>query len=185
MKGIIKILLIAVMISLVYSCKNNLVPNYQYMPDMYQSIGYEPYGGYDIFPNEQEAMLPVEGTIARGYSLFDYNNTNEDFQRAKVELMNPLDSTQVNPSKGKELFDIYCSICHGKKGDGQGTLVKREVMFGIPRYDDVGRAITEGGIYHTIYYGKNAMGSYANQLKEEERWQVVAYVLKLKSELEK
>ena len=43
----------------------------------------------------------------------------------------------------------------------------------------------EGSIYHTIYYGKNAMGSYANQLNEEERWQVVAYVLKLKADLEK
>jgi mono/diheme cytochrome c family protein len=29
------------------------------------------------------------------------------------------------------------------------------------------------------------MGSYANQLNEEERWQVASYVLKLKSDLEK
>jgi mono/diheme cytochrome c family protein len=79
--------------------------------------------------------------------------------------------------------DIYCGICHGNLGNGQGNLVKREKFLGVPSYDDVGRAITEGSIYHTIYYGKNAMGSYANQLKEEERWQVVAYVLKLKADL--
>ena len=47
------------------------------------------------------------------------------------------------------------------------------------------RAITVGSIYHTIYYGKNAMGSYANQLNEEERWQVVDYVLKLKADFRK
>ncbi|HMQ43796.1 MAG TPA: cytochrome c, partial [Mariniflexile sp.] len=40
-------------------------------------------------------------------------------------------------------------------------------------------------IYHTIHYGKNAMGSYANQLQEEERWQVVSYVLQLRADLVK
>jgi len=60
-------------------------------------------------------------------------------------------------------------------------LVKREKILGIPNYAD--REITEGSIYHTIYYGRNAMGSHANFLNEEERWQVTAYVLKLKLDL--
>jgi len=185
MKSLIKILVLVVMTSLVFSCKKDTRPNYQFMPNMYEPIGNETYGEYEVFPGQQSAMLPVEGTIARGYSLFDYVNTNEDFERAKLELMSPLDSTQIDLARGKELYDIYCGICHGNKGQGQGNLVKREKILGIPSYDDVGRAITQGGIYHTIYYGKNAMGSYANQLNEEERWQVVAYVLDLKADLEK
>ena len=99
--------------------------------------------------------------------------------------MSSLDSTQIDSERGKELYNIYCGICHGNKGKGQGKLVKREKILGVPSYDDAGRAITEGSIYHTIYYGKNAMGSYANQLNEEERWQVVDYVLTLKTDLEK
>jgi mono/diheme cytochrome c family protein len=87
--------------------------------------------------------------------------------------------------RGKELYSIYCAVCHGNKGDGQGILMKREKILGIPSYSDVGRAITEGSTYHTIYYGKNSMGSYAGQLNEEERWQVTHYVMKLKSDLEK
>jgi mono/diheme cytochrome c family protein len=185
MKSLLKIVVCGVMIVSVTSCKNDNVPNYQYFPNMYQSPSYETYVGYEFFPEEQSALSPVEGTIARGHSLFEYVNTNADFVRAKAELISPLDSTQVNLSQGKELFNIYCAICHGTKGDGQGNLVKREKILGVPSYDDVGRSITEGGIYHTIYYGKNAMGSYANQLKEEERWQVVAYVLNLKADLEK
>ena len=185
MKSLIKILVVVIMISLVFSCKKDRRPNYQFMPNMYEPVGYETYGEYEVFPDEQSAMLPAEGTIARGYSLFDFVNTNEDFERAKLELMNPLDSTQVNFAKGKELYNIYCGICHGTKGNGQGNLVKREKILGIPSYDDVGRAITQGSIYHTIYYGKNTMGSYANQLNEEERWQVVSYVLNLKTDLEK
>jgi len=185
MKGLIKITLVVMIMIVIVSCKKDTRPNYQFMPNMYAPVGYETYGEYDVFPGEQSAMLPAEGTIARGYSLFDYGNSNEEFLRAKAELVSPIDSSQVDLNRGKELYDIYCGICHGNKGDGQGNLVKREKILGIPSYADVGRAINEGSTYHTIYYGKNAMGSYANQLNEEERWQVVAYVLKLKSDLEK
>ena len=62
-------------------------------------------------------------------------------------------------------------------------LVKREKFLGIPKYNDPARAITEGSIYHVLMYGKNNMGSHANQLDAKERWQVVQHVLKLKSEL--
>lgn len=183
MKSLIKILIVAVVFVAV-SCKKDSAPNYQFMPNMYESVGYETYGEA-AFPDGVEAQMPVEGTIPRGYVPFDIENTTEGYLLAKTTLVSTLDSTQVDLERGKALYDIYCGICHGNKGDGQGKLVKREKILGIPSYDDVGRAITEGSIYHTIYYGKNAMGSYANQLNEEERWQVVAYVLKLKSDLEK
>lgn len=183
MKSLIKILVIAVVFVAV-SCNKSTAPNYQFMPNMYESAGYETYGEA-AFPNGVEAQLPAEGSVARGYIPFDIENTTEGYTLAKETLTSALDSTQVDLAKGKELYDIYCGICHGNKGDGQGNLVKREKILGIPSYDDAGRAITEGSIYHTIYYGKNAMGSYANQLKEEERWQVVSYVLALKADLEK
>ncbi|AUS07265.1 cytochrome C [Tamlana carrageenivorans] len=154
------------------------------MPNMYESAGYETYGEA-AFSNGLEAQLPAEGSVARGYIPFDVENSTEGYEFAKANLVSPLDSTQVDLNRGKELYDIYCGICHGNKGDGQGNLVKREKILGIPSYDDAGRAINAGSIYHTIYYGKNAMGSYANQLQEEERWQVVSYVLQLKADLEK
>ena len=183
MKGLIKILVLAIVFVAV-SCNKSTAPNYQFMPNMYESAGYETYGEA-AFPNGIEAQLPAEGSVARGYIPFDIENTTEGYELAKATLMNPLDSTQVDFERGKELYNIYCGICHGNKGDGQGNLVKREKILGIPSYSDIGRAITEGSTYHTIYYGKNAMGSYANQLNEEERWQVVSYVLKLKAGLEK
>ena len=183
MKGLVKILVLAVVFVAV-SCNKSTAPNYQFMPNMYESAGYETYGEA-AFPNGIEAQLPAEGSVARGYIPFDIEGTTEGYLLAKTTLTSPLDSTQVDLNRGKELYDIYCGICHGNKGKGQGNLVKREKILGIPSYDDVGRAITEGSIYHTIYYGKNAMGSYANQLKEEERWQVTSYVLKLKADLEK
>ena len=185
MKSLIKITVVALVLVAFVSCKKDTRPNYQFMPNMYEPVGYETYGEYNVFPNEQSAMLPPAGSIPRGYTPFDIENTTEGYELAKATLASKLDSTAVDLATGKELYDIYCGICHGNKGDGQGNLVKREKLLGIPSYDDVGRDITEGSVYHTIYYGKNAMGSYANQLNEEERWHVVAYVLKLKEDLEK
>lgn len=185
MRGLIKILILAVVFGSVYSCKKDSRPNYQFMPNMYEPVGYETYGEYEVFPGEQSAMLPADGTIARGYSLYEYANTNEEYELAKAELSSPLDSTQVDLDRGKELYDIYCGICHGNKGAGQGNLVKREKILGVPSYADAARAITEGSVYHVIYYGRNAMGSYAAQLNEEERWQVTAYVMQLKADLNK
>ncbi len=184
MKSLIKILVIAVVFVAV-SCKKDSAPNYQFMPNMYESAGYETYGENGLYENGMAARTPAEGSIPRGFVPFDIDNSTEGYDLAKATLKSPLDSTQVDLERGKELYDIYCGICHGNKGNGQGKLVKREKILGIPSYDDAGRAINEGSIYHTIYYGKNSMGSYANQLNEEERWQVVSYVLKLKADLEK
>ena len=168
------------------SCQKNSRPNYQYMPNMYEPVGYEAYQESDAFANGVEAQLPAEGTIPRGdFMPYEIEDTNEGYEQAKSSLTSPLDSTQVDFTRGKELYDVYCGICHGNKGNGQGKLVQREKILGVPSYDDAGRAITTGSIYHVIYYGKNTMGSYANQLNEEERWQVTAYVEKLKADLEK
>jgi cytochrome c553 len=185
MKSLFKITVIGLVLVSVISCKKDTRPNYQFMPNMYEPVSYETYGESDAFANGVEAQLPADGTIPRGFTPFEIDNSTEGYNYAKASLMSPLDSTQVDLVRGKELYDIYCGICHGNKGAGQGTLVKREKILGIPSYADVGRAITAGSIYHVMYYGKNAMGSYANQLNEEERWQVVAYVLQLKADLEK
>jgi len=185
MKSIFNITILALILVSIVACKKDSRPNYEYMPNMYTSVAYETYQESDAFANGVEAQLPAEGAIPRGYTPFDIENSNDGYLQAKANLKNKLDSTQVDYAKGGPLYAVYCAICHGNKGDGQGTLVKREKILGIPSYDDAGRAITEGSVYHTIYYGKNAMGSYANQLNEEERWQVVAYVMQLKADLEK
>jgi hypothetical protein len=49
------------------SCFDSSKPNYQYMPNMYEPVGYETYGAYEVFPSGQEAMLPVSGTVPRGW----------------------------------------------------------------------------------------------------------------------
>ncbi len=166
------------------SCVENSKPNYQYMPNMYETVSYEPYGAYDVFVNEQEAKLPVEGTVSRGWKPYEYENSAEGYATAKAQSQNPLPYTEENLAQGKALYTIYCAVCHGDKGDGKGILVEREKILGIPSYADAGRAITEGSVYHVQYYGLNAMGSYASQTSIEERWMITHYVMSLKDQLQ-
>lgn len=183
MKSIFKIAVFFIVATVMVSCFDSSKPNYQYMPNMYEPVGYETYGEYEIFPGEQEAMLPAEGTIPRGWQPYDYPNTTEGLEIAKAELKNPIPVTEESLAAGKKLYDIYCAVCHGVKGDGQGILVQREKILGIPSYDDAGRNITEGGVYHVQMFGLNSMGSYASQTNELERWQITQHVMNLKATL--
>ena len=110
---------------LTVSCFDKSKPNYQYFPNMYESVGYSTYEESDAFANGIEAQIPVEGTIPRGWVPYEYLDTNEGYELAKINLLSPLEVNDENISKGKELYNIYCAVCHGSKGDGQGILMKR------------------------------------------------------------
>ncbi|MEG1375647.1 MAG: cytochrome c [Myroides sp.] len=182
MKSLYKIVALAAVSTLATSCFNKEKPNYQLFPNMYESVAYETYSESSAFKNGKEGQVPAEGSIPRGFQPDDYANTPEGLALAKLNSKSPLDSiSEGDMTKAKQLYTIYCAICHGDAGDGKGNLVKREKFLGVPSYAE--RELTEGGIYHVVTYGLNAMGSHKNQLTQTERWMVSAYVLKLKSEL--
>ena len=186
MKSLYKIVAVVGLSFMATSCFDKSKPNYQFFPNMYESVAYETYSESDAFDSKnglrgKEGQLPAEGSIKRGFVPYEIPNTTEGYQLAKTTLKSPLDSISSDSEKGKELYNIYCAICHGDKGNGKGKLVEREKFLGVPNYAE--REITEGSIFHVITYGLNSMGSHANQLSQEERWQVADYVLKLKSEL--
>ncbi len=153
----------------------------QYFPNMYQSVGYETYQEGDVFENNMEAQKPVDGTVSRGWLPYDYEDTNDGYASAKANLENPVPLTEAHFENGKALYDIYCAICHGANGNGQGHLVKTEKILGVPSYD--AREISAGSIYHVMYYGINYMGSYASQTSIEERWEITHYVEALRADL--
>lgn len=179
-------LVLGIMVS-VSSCKDDLKPNYQYMPNMYESVAYETYSESDAFNSPtgekgKEGQIPADGAIKRGFVPYEVPNTPEALAMLKAtNPKSPLDSTQVDIKKGEELYGIYCAICHGTEGNGKGKLVQQEKFLGVPSYAD--RVINEASIFHVVTYGLNSMGSHANQMSQEERWLVSAYVMQLKSKL--
>jgi mono/diheme cytochrome c family protein len=175
------LVLLVTALALASCTRDRSKPSLQYMPDMYVSVPYEPYGMNPMMKDSMSAQKPPMGTIARGKMPFDIPETLEGYAQAKAELKSPLEADDENMANGKAMYDIYCAVCHGATGDGQGILVQNGKFLGVPNYKD--RDINEGSIYHVIYYGRNMMGSHATQLTEKERWQVVQYVEKLRTDL--
>jgi mono/diheme cytochrome c family protein len=181
MKSLYKLVAVVGLSFMATSCFDKAKPNYQFFPNMYEAVSYETYSEHNVFKGGVEAQIPAKGSIKRGFVPYEIPNTPEGYALAKASLKSPLDSLSLSEEKGKELYTIYCGICHGEKGDGKGNLVVKEKFLGVPNYKD--REITEGSVFHVITYGLNSMGSHANQLSQQERWQVTDYVLKLKSGL--
>ncbi len=129
------------------------------------------------------AQLPVEGTVARGYVPYDLPNSNEGYEAAKNNASVPAYFAELDAESGKVLYGQFCSHCHGEKGDGNGILMQREKILGVPGYGaDRLPDITPGTIYHVIMHGKNNMGSHASQLTYDERWKIIKYVMKLRQD---
>ncbi|MXV37560.1 c-type cytochrome [Flavobacteriaceae bacterium Ap0902] len=185
--------------ALVSSCSGpDKSPAIVFMPDMYYSVAYEPYQkatfGYPDYTETSEvnvfsenfevtALAPVEGTVPHTNSgILPYNlpDTNEGYDASK-NVQSPLNTAnrEKDLARGEKLFNQVCAVCHGVKGDGQGSIVLSGAYVGVPTYDS--RDITVGSVYHVIMYGRNAMGSYAPQLNQEDRWRVAEYVMQLRN----
>ena len=95
MKHLVKIIaIVAVMI--IVSCQNKKQPNYQFFPNMYESVGYETYSESKAFNNGMEAQIPVSGTVKRGWMPFELPNTPEAKIYAKDSLFNTLPKSDIN-----------------------------------------------------------------------------------------
>lgn len=161
----------------------------------------------------REPRTPADGTIPRGtsvygdaetltfkigteqismkplYNPYHYKDTEDERTRAQQEItVNPLQpqtdaQLQAILGRGKFLYNTYCGICHGEKGDGNGYLYRDgdgPYKLGPANYlkDDF-IAASDGRFYHAIMYGKNAMLGHADKLNYEERWMVIHYIRNL------
>ncbi|MBK0381297.1 c-type cytochrome [Mucilaginibacter segetis] len=164
------------------SCKDKRSTGWEYAPNMYKHIAYDPDQSNPNFKDGKTAQQPPAGTIPIGFKTFDYPNTREGYEQAGVEVKSPLAQTEQNLADGKVLFEHFCSPCHGQTGQGDGLVVQHgyppppSYSKGQSSRGGAMKDLTDGKIYHTITYGVNAMGSYASQLEPDERWKVIMYV---------
>jgi mono/diheme cytochrome c family protein len=189
-----KLLIIAAIIAIgvgMLSCgRDKRSPGRAYMPDMYYSRAYEAYsynniGDYERLHKEGAFYnsMPVAGTVARGEMLSYHLTEDSAGMRMAESLINPFDSLRNNKVQIKEaerLYLINCGICHGTKLDGNGPLWKN----GDGPYPAAPRNLvtpeakgwSDGHYFHVITFGKGQMGSYASQLRPEQRWWVINYI---------
>jgi mono/diheme cytochrome c family protein len=167
---------------LITSCKDKRSTGWEYAPNMYEYIAYDPDQPNPNFKDGKTAQLPPVGTTPIGFVRFDYPNTRDGYLAASTEVTSSVPQTPDNYGDGKVLFEHFCSPCHGLQGQGNGLVVQHgypappSYSKGQSSRGGAMKDLTDGKIYHTITYGLNAMGSYASQLAPEERWKVVMYV---------
>ena len=82
---------------------------------------------------------------------------------------------------GRQQFDIFCAVCHGRLGDGEGMIVQR----GFPKppsyYTARLRNAPVGHFYNVIRNGYGAMYSYGDRVKEADRWAIISYIRRLQA----
>ena len=193
-------------------------PGRIFMPDMTYSNAYEAYAStkfqYQSDTDAISALKPVDGTIPRGYLPCDEDirmdegklmaylfknyfknpagdpTVDDAAQRlmAAGMLTNPIAKSDQVLAAGKAKYDIYCAVCHGKKGAGDGSIVEIVDADGKktgedgpytsipPAYETRLPGLSDGEIFYSITYGKNQMGGYFTQLSVEDRWKVLHYI---------
>ena len=161
--------------------KDENSPGVEFMPDMYRSPSLEYYQVHTIDSDTiNNAMLPVKGSVARGFLPYAYPNTPEGYDMAGANLRNPLAASNREQweKDGEVLYGKFCVHCHGAAGGGDGK-VGAKLPGPPPAYNGTLKNLPEGKIFHSITYGKGTMGSHASQLTQEERWKLVYFVQKL------
>ncbi|MCI4647301.1 c-type cytochrome [Phaeodactylibacter sp.] len=135
----------------------------------------------------QGIAVPVNGSVP-----YYYEDTEPERERAIAEIIdNPFPITAEGLAKGEDLYNKFCGICHGEKGDGVGYLVSDEnpnavypaapANFLLDQFLEA----SNGRYYHAIMYGKNVMGGYADKISYEERWQVIHWIRALQAKEKK
>ena len=186
------ILLLAAHCALLTGCRRD-------MQDQPKAIAYRE----NSFYKDGTSSRPlVEGTVARGYLREDrafYFGKKASAQPSPASPQTPPTQASANSQaglypddvdtipmqiakadldRGQERYNIYCSVCHGATGYGDGMIARRGFNKPSPAnyHQDRLRQAPVGHFFDVMTNGWGAMPSYAQQVSVEDRWRIVAYI---------
>lgn len=149
--------------------------------DMHDQPKIEPLEASPFFADGRGARTPVDQTVARGQLKADkvlYEGREPDSDGGEGELVDylPFPATREVLQRGQERYDIYCSPCHARTGDGDGMIVKRGFRAPPSLHSERVQKAKLGHYFDVITRGFGAMPGYAPQIKVEDRWAIAAYI---------
>lgn len=153
-------------------------PPVHIVPNMDWQEKFDPQEANPFFADGRSMRMPVAGTVARGFLRADVAfNTGRSESGAYVAA-NPAPLTRELLLRGQQRYNIYCAVCHGKAGDGQGIIMTGQYGYTpAPSYhEDRLRAVEDGYVFHVIANGVRSMPGYAQQVPVADRWAIVAYI---------
>jgi hypothetical protein len=148
--------------------------------DMHDQPKMIPQRGSHFFADGRGARPQVVNTVARGQLNEDsYYYTGvvqgaNGYREERDQL--PFPVTMQVLKRGEERFNIYCTPCHSRVGNGLGEIVQRGYKPAANLHDQVRRAQPLSHYFYVMTHGYGAMPDYAAQLPPEDRWAVAAYI---------
>jgi hypothetical protein len=144
--------------------------------DMHVQPKQNPLSRSDFFADQRSERPPVEGTVARGQLREDTYFYTGKLGSSPGDYM-PFPLTKEVLERGRERYNIYCSPCHSRVGDGSGFIPSRGFARKPPSFHDQRlRKAPLGYFYDVITNGFGIMPDYASQIPPQDRWNIVAYV---------
>ncbi|HEX7616177.1 MAG TPA: cytochrome c [Thermoanaerobaculia bacterium] len=149
--------------------------------DMHHQAKIKPFRESTFFADGASARALPEGTVARGFLREDAALSRGQGPDGKFVEKIPVEITRALLLRGQERFNIYCSPCHGRTGEGQGMIVQRGFKRPMSYHVDRLRAERAGYFFDVMTNGFGQMSSYAAQVPPEDRWAIVAWIRTLQA----
>jgi len=148
--------------------------------DMQNQPKMIPQRGSDFYADHRGARPQIVNTVARGQLQEDsyfYTGVIQGANGYREEQNTlPFPVTMEVLQRGQERFNIYCTPCHSRVGNGLGEIVERGYKPAANLHDQVRRAQPLSHYFYVMTHGYGAMPDYSAQLTPEDRWAVAAYI---------
>ena len=145
-------------------------------PNMDNQPKYKAQSQSEFFEDGATMRTPVAGTVARDELRDDVAlNTGKDENGNLLET-GPLTVDLPLLERGHQRYDIYCSPCHSRLGDGKGIMLTRGYVPPPTFHSERLREMPNGQVFDVITNGVRNMPSYRHQIPVKDRWAIVAYL---------
>ncbi|MBI4888201.1 MAG: cytochrome c [Acidobacteria bacterium] len=142
---------------------------------MHDGPRYEPLEGSTFFGDGRSARTPVANTVARGMLRQDEHLYNGTINGQLTDTF-PMPVTPGMMARGHERFNVFCSPCHGRTGQGNGMVVQRGFRAPASFHDARLRNAPVGYYVNVETNGFGAMSDYTAQVPAADRWAIAAYI---------
>ncbi len=131
--------------------------------------------------DKSQMRQPPAGTVARGQTPYKYKDdpvaADKDINPYAGDMSAPLLTT------GRKYYEIYCTVCHGANGAGDGPVAGKMSLRPRNLLLPDAKAFSDGRMYFAITMGRGLMGAYGGQIPDEKkRWAIVNYVRSLQKQ---
>jgi mono/diheme cytochrome c family protein len=143
--------------------------------DMHNQPKFIPQRGTDFFADGRSARPQVEHTVARDQLREDqYFSTG--LVNGKEQDALPFPATLAVLERGQERYNVYCTPCHSRVGNGKGAIVQRGYYKAGNFQSTRLQQAPLGHFFWVITHGYGVMPNYAVEIRPEDRWAIVAYI---------